>query len=363
MSAKTIPARSDGGVRQVTLRDITSIMEPQAERRQNLAGFEPVYADFVDYIIRCTHRIWDERGVGLIDTHYTHNPTVYTPYGTLHSREEMVASTLRTLAGWSDRRGYGNEVIWSGDDQRGLYSSHRVTSVGRNTGWTEFGPPTRRKVSWITVADCAVIDNRIYEEWIVRDYLAVVLQLGHDPREAAKKIAAAKAAKGESLCDLGDIDRLRGQFPAPDTWSGPATDEPTENLVCQFLHDVWNRRRMDKIFEVYAPHAATHVPPMRTIIGREAYFGYVVSMLAMMSNAGLMIQHVCSASDPRGGRQVAVRWLLDGHHDGPGRLGDPTGKRLSQMGVSHIHVQDGRIVEHWKVTDEFSLMVQLAMPG
>jgi predicted ester cyclase len=59
---------------------------------------------------------------------------------------------------------------------------------------------------------------------------------------------------------------------------------------------------------------------------------------------------------------VAVRWTLDGHHDGPGRLGEPTGKRLALMGVSHFRVGGGKILEHWMVTDELSLHVQLAMP-
>lgn len=362
MSSKSVSAPAGDGVRQVVFNDISAIMGPEGPRRQSLDGFDPIYADFVDYIIRCTHIIWDERAVGLIDTHYTHNSVVFTPYHTAYSREEIVASTLRTMAGYADRRGYGNEVIWSGDDKNGFYSSHRVTSVCRNTGWTEFGPPTHRKLSWVTVADCMVFENRIYKEWIVRDYLAIVLQLGLNPREVGASMAAKKAAKGESLPDYGDIDRLRGQLPAPETWAGPEADDPVAAMVCQFLHDVWNRRRFDRIAQVYAPHAVTHVPPMRSIIGREAYCGYAIAMLAMMTNAGLHIQHVCSVPGTGGERLVAVRWNLDGHHDGPGRLGEPTGKRLNLWGISHFRVGGGQILEHWMVADELSLYVQLAMP-
>ncbi len=60
--------------------------------------------------------------------------------------------------------------------------------------------------------------------------------------------------------------------------------------------------------------------------------------------------------------QTAVRWTLDGHHDGLGRLGEPTGKRLTLMGMSHYHVRGGRVVEEWTVFDELSLLVQLEMP-
>lgn len=38
-----------------------------------MCGFDPIYTDIVDCIIRCTHHIWDERDIGLIYSHYTHN--------------------------------------------------------------------------------------------------------------------------------------------------------------------------------------------------------------------------------------------------------------------------------------------------
>ena len=37
-------------------------------RRQPLAGFDADYTDIVDYIVRCTHKIWEEKAVGLIYT-------------------------------------------------------------------------------------------------------------------------------------------------------------------------------------------------------------------------------------------------------------------------------------------------------
>ncbi len=77
---------------------------------------------------------------------------------------------------------------------------------------------------------------------------------------------------------------------------------------------------------------------------------------------GLHIQHVCSVPGTGSERLVAVRWTLDGHHDGPGRLGEPTGKRLNLWGISHFRVGGGQILEHWMVADELSLYVQLAMP-
>ena len=52
--------------------DISNLMNPGTERRQPMQGFDPDYVDIVDYIVRCTHKIWEEGAVGLI---YTHRPS------------------------------------------------------------------------------------------------------------------------------------------------------------------------------------------------------------------------------------------------------------------------------------------------
>ena len=55
---------------------------------------------------------------------------------------------------------------------------------------------------------------------------------------------------------------------------------------------------------------------------------------------------------------------MEGHHLGYGilgELGDPTGKRIQVMGMSHYHWKDGKIVDEWNVYDELSLLVQVKL--
>lgn len=33
------------------------------EKKQNMKGFDEEYNDFVDYIMKITHRIWEEKGI------------------------------------------------------------------------------------------------------------------------------------------------------------------------------------------------------------------------------------------------------------------------------------------------------------
>ena len=78
--------------------DISQLIPPQGPRRQPLAGFDEDYIDIVDYILRCTLKIWEEKNIGLIYSHYLHNSVVHSGDGVIYGREEMVADTIKSLA-------------------------------------------------------------------------------------------------------------------------------------------------------------------------------------------------------------------------------------------------------------------------
>ena len=114
---------------QVERRDFVDLVPDGRERVQPMRGFDPIYTDIVDYIVRCTHRIWDERDVGLIYTHYTHNSVLYLTTRTIYTREEVVRDTIQRLVSLPERRGMATQVIWRGNDERRLLHlapRHRV---------------------------------------------------------------------------------------------------------------------------------------------------------------------------------------------------------------------------------------------
>ena len=79
-----LPARkAHGQVMQVERHDYVDLAPTNRARVQPMQGFDDIYTDIVDYIVRCTHLIWDERDVGLIYSHYTHNCVLYGSGGTL----------------------------------------------------------------------------------------------------------------------------------------------------------------------------------------------------------------------------------------------------------------------------------------
>ncbi len=348
-------------VLQVERRDFVDLVPTGRAPAQGMAGFDPVYTDIVDYIVRCTHRIWDERDVGLIYSHYTHNAVMYTSLGTLYSREDVVRDTIQRLVEFPDRRGMATQVVWRGNDVDGFYTSHLVTSTGRHTEPGPYGKPTGRRFSTRTVADCMVFENRIFREWLVRDNMAVVAQLGLDRHAVAQRAAREMLDAGGTVLEVAENARLLGQYPPADAADVSLANSDTEAWCLRWLHDVYNKRMFGTLRDVYAPNAQWHGPMMRELFGVAAVVQQTMRLVATIPDAAFVVQHVCSTPCDEGGEKVAVRWVLDGHHLGHGTLGDPTGGRLFVMGMTHLHVVGRRVVDDWTVYDELAMLTQVKL--
>ena len=336
--------------------DISALLAPR-ERCQDLAGFDGEYADFPDYIIRCTHRIWEQRNVGLIRTHYGEDCRIHTINGDVAGIEPVIHNTLATLAAFPDRTLYGDDVIWDGNARDGFFSSHRITSHMTNRGPGEFGPPTGRHAVIRTIADCEVRNNRIGREWLVRDNLALVWQLGLNPHAVAREQAAADPEAGLRWVETAKrvLDRTERHAEAP---------APAAGLLKQALDRIWNHRLIGDVAALYSPAAAVHAPSGREMHGPRAVAGHIVSLLATLPDAVLVMDRFTEIPSGRGGAMVAVRWRLAGRHTRPGLYGAPSGRTLLILGVSHFHAIDGQVHEEWTVFDELGVLRQIhARPG
>lgn len=346
-------------VTTVAFRDLDELLTPEPGLRQPLAGFDEDYVDIVDYIIRCTYRIWEQKDLGLIYTHYAPDVAIHTLTGDVSGIESVVENTAKTLAAFPDRTLAGDNVVWSGDDQAGFYSSHRITSLLTNLGASDFGPATGRRACITTIADCAVKANRIYEEWLVRDNLALVLQLGFDPRAVAATQAAADRARSESpsAARLADIERVRASAattvaPLP----APADDDFPE----AWAESAINARMFGRLAERYSPAARMLAPGGRHLLGRAEITGWWFELVGALPDARVIVEHVAAVPFGERGRDVAIRWLLAGRHTGIGRYGAPSGRDVLILGCTHWRVVDGQITDDWTVFDDLAVLRQVA---
>lgn len=337
---------------------VNDILTPRTVRTQSLDGFEDCYSDIVHYIAYCTHRIWAEKGVGLIYDHYDDAVVVHTPYGTQTSVEEVVAGTIQMMNAFPDRESRLGNVAWEGNDKDGFYTSHLGTSRMTNTGPSVYGPATGRKVRIRHIADCQIRRNLIYREWLVRDNGALVRQLGLDPVAVATRMAAAQFASGQQPVSTGLAERAEGQrHPEPlDLPSGP--DATMEQNLRHMMHDIWNRRRFDRIKEYYAPDVNVQTAPGREVHGVQGMIAYVIAMLAALPDAVMSFDHFCDV-DETDGYIAAVRWSLNGTHTGAGLFGAPSGRPVTMQGMSHFRFRGGKIVQEWTVWDEIAVLMQI----
>lgn len=339
--------------------DITRLMQPGRPRSQDLQGFDADYTDIVDYIVRCTHKIWEEGGMGLIYTHYSHHVLMHTPYGDSTGLEGVVSGSIVVLSALPDRRLFAEDVIWTGNDQDGFHTSHRIANLAHNTGYSSYGPPTGRRVAYRGIANCVVKENRIMEEWLVRDEGALVRQLGLDPWEVARRSAEQDAGRLAEPFGQGQTGRVIGQL-LPAVLPPQAGDGfDIEDFVRRSQHEIWNWRLFSCIHSAYADNFQCVTAGDRSIYGLGDYQAYVMALIAMFPDAHMQIDHLYWLGDDAEGYRVASRWTLQGTHRGPGVYGPPTGKRVTIMGISHLWVQNGVFVREWTVFDEIALFKQL----
>lgn len=348
-------------VPSVAGRDIAALLAPQGPRRQRLDGFDADYADIVDYIVRCTHRIWEQKDVGLIETHYSDDCLMHLMTGPVRGAAGVIANTVATLAAFPDRTLVGEAVIWSAQPGGAFLTSHRITSGGTNLGPSDFGAATGRRVQFTTIADCLCAGNRIVEEWLVRDNSALVLALGLAPRTVARGHAAA--------------DRLAD--PAPAEWriaamervmAAPVTAFPTaalpdpvpepEAFARALFDQAWNHRRFAHLRDAYSPAVHWQGPGGRRLFGHGEVIGWAAALVGSFGDARFTVDHV--ASNARAdGVEIAVRWSMAGHHDGLALYGAATGRPVYILAVTHWRIVAGQIVEDVTVFDEIALLRQI----
>ena len=336
------------------------LLNPATTQHQSLRGFEPQYVDIVDYIVRVTHRIWEEKEIGYIYETYRHNSRVTDDSGLQYGRDKIVADTVQTINAFPDIRLYADEVIWAGDDRSGFHTSHRTVIVGHNTGYSRYGPPTGRKVVVWAIANCVALENEIFEEHVIYNNSSMLLQLGFDLRQKAREIGNLAVAHPFPIDQrFGEPERLLGQG-KPLHLQGLRDDVfEAEAFLRHVYHYVWNWRNLNKVDAAYAPNLRFHGPTGREAHGRGEYKSFLLSLIAMFPDIALQVDDLYWMGNERDGFLTSTRWSAVGTHRGFGVYGPPTGRRVYLWGVTQNRIVRGQIQEEWMMFNEFDVMQQI----
>jgi steroid delta-isomerase-like uncharacterized protein len=146
---------------------------------------------------------------------------------------------------------------------------------------------------------------------------------------------------------------------AASTSTRPATDarSTAETIARRYFDDVWNRGKVDVLDELLAPNYVNHTPSVGTPPpGPDGLKPIVLAIRRAFPDLHYTIEDIVV-----GDRAVAIRTTMTGTHDGDFFGIAPTHRRARVMQIQIERLERGRIVEHWRVTDDATLLKQLGV--
>ena len=319
-----------------------------------MRGFEERFADLPDYIIRITHEIWEGRRLASLHDYYAPDIIMRSADGMIQGNGGVIDDTMASIAEFPNRNLLAEDVIWSGDEETGFLSSHRVLSYGTHIGHGPFGAPTGRSFAVRAIADCAVRDNVIYDEWLTRDNSGFALQLGLDPKDFTRQAIIAAG---------GPETAARPFHPSHDV-AGKYQSKGNDNQWGQQLADILERMmradfsvvRSEYDRAVYCEHP-----------GNRKGWSWAFaenSWLALRSafpSAKFSIDHQIGRDDPLMPPRAAIRWSLLGKHEGHGQFGPPTGAEVYIMGFTHVEFGPWGLRREYTLYDENLIWRQILL--
>lgn len=299
-----------------------------------MRGFDPKWQDVPHYIIGITKQIWEDREIGALRHLYAPGLIVRSPASVVLDNSNVIAATMATLAEFPDRELLGEDVIWCEDPEGAtgtsdaFLSSHRLICTATHSRPGMYGAPTGRRVAYRILADCAIRDGAVYDEWLVRDQSAIVVQMGFDVVDWTRDLIAREG--GPENC-------VQPMTPANDV-AGPYDRHGNDDEWGQRYADVIGAimaADMDVIPRAYDRAVSLHYPCGRDGLGWGDADQFWMGLRAAFPTAAFKVEHVVGRDDPLMPPRAAIRWSLYGKHSGWGRFGRPTGAEVYIMGISH----------------------------
>lgn len=136
-----------------------------------------------------------------------------------------------------------------------------------------------------------------------------------------------------------------------------AETERNKQIVRNFVQVVWDGQNLKALEDFWTEDCVNHALPGVDNHGLDALRRYHESFFAdfsAFSNIQIEIEQQVAEGD-----RVATYITTTGKHSGTFYGVSPTGKSISTSVIRIDRVRDGRIAEHWSVSDTAALMQQL----
>ncbi len=313
-----------------------------------MKGFDPKFNNFPDYILGITHEIWEEKQIESLNNYYSDSIPVRSPSSIIIGNEAVINATLSTLSEFPDRELLGEDVIWSGSPEEGMLSSHRIFSTATHLKTGSFGEATGKRISYRVIADCHAIDNKINDEWLVRDVGGIVQQLGYNSSDFAHQ--QIRYEGGVNSC----IKPFTASMDVEGPYTGKGNDNKWGDLFAEILTSIMNGKS-GVIYQHYDRAGKGYYPENKMAVSFSEIEKFWMSFRNAFPSATFTIHHKIGREEPFFPPRAAIRWSLSGKHDGQGRFGAQTNANIYVMGISHAEFGP------WGLRNEYTLFDDVAI--
>ena len=319
-----------------------------------MKGFNDKWKDFPDYILGITQEIWEHRDIASLEQYYSSNIPVRSPGSLVIGNNDVIAATMATLAEFPDRNLLGEDVIWSGDPDTGMLSSHRIFSTATHSGNGVYGTASGKRIKYRVIADCHAKNNQIDDEWLIRDQGAIVSQLGIDPKLYARDLIDREG--GRDNC----VEPFNPNIDVPGPYKGRGNDNEWGQKYAELLTQIM-KSDFSVIPNSYDRACQLEHPNGSSEISHKAADRFWMARRSSVPSAKFSIEHQIGREDPLMPPRAAIRFGLHGKHDGWGRFGEPTGADVYIMGAAHVEFGPWGLRREFVVFDETAIWKQIIL--
>ncbi len=132
-----------------------------------------------------------------------------------------------------------------------------------------------------------------------------------------------------------------------------------KQLVKRYFEEVWNKGNLDVLDEIVSQDYINHNPGIANPASGPAGLKPIVAAIRKaFPDLNYIIQNMVVSDD-----QVAVHTIMQGTHSGDFFGISPTNKKIKVDQMQIERIANNKIVEHWRITDEITLLKQLGQLG
>jgi len=276
--------------------------------------------------------LWDTGNLAIADeifaTDYiNHDPTLPD----VTDIEGLKGSVIASRIAFPDFHHTSEDMVAEGDKV-----VRRVTINATHQGEFMGIPATGRQVTWTGIIMSRIADDKILDEWWSYDALALMQQL-----------------------DVMPPTREDYTWGEPSTVTGDPGDPVTNTaFVLYVVQKFWNEQNVTALDNTHSLEFIAHNP---VIPGHplpyDMYKDVCLLHLAAFPDLRVTTENIIAEGD-----KVAIRWTVNGTHQGE-LMGIPaTGIPVTFTGMTIYRFADGKIVENWWAYDALGMMQQITTP-